>query len=193
MTLLEVLVAMAVFAVLSVIAYSGLRAVLDAREAALDQAQALSGLQRALSWMGGDLEEMVARPIRDAYGDSRPALDGSSNGYLEWTRAGWSNPAGHLRSSLQRVAYRLEDGRLLRSVWYVLDRAQDTEPEESVMLEGVRSFRYRMLDAGRDWQEDWPTHRDREPMRSLPLAVEVILDTERWGSIRRLVPLPGSA
>lgn len=190
LTLLEVLVALAIFAVVSVIAYGGLRAVLETDQATRQQAASLAELQRAVSWLDRDLEQLVSRPIRGRYGDTRPSFDGSNKGYLEWTRLGWSNPAQQLRSTLQRVAYRLEDGNLVRSVWYVLDRAQDTVPRDTVLLEGVQHFSYRMLDQNRQWQEVWPGYNDLRPLVSLPLAVELVLDTERWGRIRRLVSLP---
>jgi general secretion pathway protein J len=190
MTLLEMLVAVAVFAVVAVIAYAGLRAVLAARQATQEQASALSRLQTALSWLTRDLRAIVRRPVRDAYGDRRPALDGTQAGRLEWTRAGWPNPTGRRRSTLQRVAYRLEGGGLVRDAWFVLDRAQDTKPHELTLLDGVSGLRFRMLNASRQWQDVWPGSAGRGPSGSLPVAVEVVLDTRRWGEIRRLVPMP---
>ena len=190
MTLLELLIAMAVFALLSVMAYTGLRAVLDADQATAQQAKRLAYLQRAVTLLSGDLEQMANRSIRDAYGDRLPALDARLPTRLEWTRAGWRNPAGHLRSTLQRVAYEVEDDELVRSVWNVLDRAQDSLPEKGTLLEGVTSMSYRMLDRDRVWRDSWPPEPDKELEPPLPLAVELSLVTERWGTIRRLVVLP---
>jgi general secretion pathway protein J len=190
MTLLEVLVAVAILAVVSVLAYGGLQAVLDADELTTAHATELTELQRALALIGDDLAQIVGRPIRGAYGDDRPALDGTQPLYVEWTRGGWRNPTGRLRSALQRVAYQAEDGSLVRASWYVLDRAQDTEPERSVLLTGVTGLRFRMLDDDREWHEDWPVTQGEGALATLPLAVEVMLDTERWGTLRRLVALP---
>ncbi|MCG6965048.1 MAG: type II secretion system minor pseudopilin GspJ [Chromatiaceae bacterium] len=189
MTLLEVLVAVAILAVVSVMAYGGLRAVLDADEVTAQRAADLTDLQRAFTLLGNDLAQLVSRPVRDAYGDSRPALDGTRPAYLEWTRGGWRNPAGQARSTLQRVAYRLEDGSLIRDSWYVLDRAQDTQPETSVLLTGLTDLRFMMLAQDRQWHDSWPI-AEAGGAPTLPIAVDVTLNTGRWGTLRRVVLLP---
>jgi len=191
LTLLELLIALAVFAVLAVMAYGGLKAVLDADQATKEQAEALARLQWSITLITGDLDQVAARPIRDAYGDNAPALDGRRNGYLEWSRAGWVNPAGQLRSDLQRVAYGVENGRLVRIVWYVLDRAQDSEPQREVLMEDVKGIAFRMLDRDRAWREIWPASMNTTDLAALPRAVEIVLTTERWGEVRRLLALPG--
>lgn len=191
MTLLELLVALAVFAVLSAMAYGGLESVLRADRAVQGQAQQLAALQRTLSMITRDLTEIAPRTIRGAYGDEQPVLDATRPGYLEWTRAGWVNPAERSRSDLQRVAYGLEGGSLMRSFWSVLDRAQDSQPRRTALMDGVTGFEYRLLDPARQWRENWPRSRDAQALAALPLAIEIRLITERWGTVRRLTPLPG--
>ncbi len=193
MTLLELLVALAIFAVLAAMAYGGLDAVLKADGAVRQQARDLAALQRTLAMISRDLAQIAPRTVRGAYGDEQPVLDATREGYLEWTRAGWANPAGQLRSDLQRVAYGLEGEALVRLYWSVLDRAQDSRPRRAILLEGVSGFRVRVLDASRQWREVWPRDRSAQAASSLPLAVEVRLHTERWGDVRRLIPLPGAA
>jgi general secretion pathway protein J len=189
MTLVEVLVALAIFGILSMMAYGGLNAILRADEATREQAQALSRLQRAVNLVGSDLEQALARQVRGGYGDRLPAMEGVEPDWLEWTRGGWRNPAGHARSDLQRVAYVVRGGALERLSWEMLDRVQDSEPRREVLLEEVEGMGYRFFDQQGLWREVWPPDRQPESMGTLPRAVEVTLTTRRWGEVRRLVVL----
>ena len=112
---------------------------------------------------------------------------------MSFTRSGWSNSAGLQRSTLQRVTYRLEDGKLYRDQWAVLDRTLATEPLTTELLDEVTAVRLRFMDANRAWREAWPGAGNRDPQaqRSRPLAVEVTLELEDWGSIVRLIEVPG--
>lgn len=196
-TLLELLVALAVFAIMATAAYSGLRNVLFTRAAVEEQSRRLAAVQLAVFRLGQDIEQAVPRGIRDEYGESQAALLGGelADDRLTLTRAGWDNPLGQPRATLQRVAYRLRDGRLWRLHWGVLDRGGLLEPRETLLLERVREFRVRFLDRD-DWRDDWPPPASDEAGAkkdpdALPRAVEIGLTLEDWGEITRLLPLPG--
>ena len=191
-TLIELLVALAVFAVLAVMAYGGLNQVLMTRSAVDDQAEALRSLQRCYLVLARDIEGVVPRPVRDELGSERPALasgGGAAGALLELTRGGWRNPAGQPRSSLQRVAWRLDEERLVRYQWLVLDRVQDSQPLEQPVIEGVEQAEFRFLDREGQWQGQWPPPNVQGDA-GLPRAVEVNLELERWGEIRWLFRLP---
>ena len=196
-TLLELLVALTVFAIMSVAAYGGLRNVLFTRAAVEEQSRRLAAVQLAVFRLEQDIEQAVPRGIRDEYGEPQAALLGGelNDDRLTLTRAGWDNPLGQPRANVQRVAYRLRDGRLWRLHWDVLDRGGLVEPRETLLLERVREFRARFLEE-KDWRDDWPppagdeTDKKRDP-DSLPRAVEIVLTLEDWGEITRLLPLPG--
>jgi general secretion pathway protein J len=190
-TLLELLVALAVFAVMSVMAFGGLRAVLNASESTQASASRLAAVQQAFVVIGRDAEQAQRRPVRDEYGDVQPALRVGSvadRRLFELSRAGWSNPAGHARSTLQRVAYRHEDGTLYRLYWPVLDRAQDSAVQERVLLTGVNAVQVRVLDPDGQWQTDWPPVNGSD---AAPRALEMVLELEDWGEVRRLFLIPG--
>ncbi len=189
-SLLELLVALAVFSLLSVMAYGGLRSVLQAKQQTDQAATRLQQLQSAMLFLERDVEQLAARPIRDEYGDVQPALQRADASSLALTRAGWSNPTGRPRSTLQRVAYVLDTDRLVRLSWQVLDRAQDSEPYRTVLLEGVRTLTVRLLDENRQWQEAWPPQGEQWPAWILPLAVEVTLELDNWGEIKRIFKVP---
>jgi general secretion pathway protein J len=191
-TLLELLVALAIFSLIAVMSYNGLKVVLNTQAATEIQADALAEMQKVYLLMQRDIEQVVPRPVRDEYGDEQPALTGDDA--LQLTRGGWSNPAGRLRSSLQRVGYAFEDGQLVRYSWGVLDRAQDSEPQRQVLVGDVEEMTIRYLSANNEWQERWPNPlavaEVNVPGAGLPRAVEVTLEHERFGPLVWLFRLP---
>ncbi|HXH03415.1 MAG TPA: type II secretion system minor pseudopilin GspJ [Candidatus Competibacteraceae bacterium] len=190
-TLLELLVALAVFAVVAVAAYGGLDSVLVSRAAAEAESARLARVQMALYWLEQDLAQAVPRPIRDDYGQPQPALasDPLQPEFLLLTRTGWSNPLGRPRADLQRVGYRLQEGRLYRRYWLTLDRGVYAEPRETLLLENVREVRLRFLDQEGRWQERWPPAggHDDDTLPLLPPALELTLILADWGEIPRLL------
>ena len=202
-TLLELLVALAVFAIMAIAAYSGLRNVLFTRAAVETENRRLAMVQLAVFRLDQDLSQILPRGVRDEYGEPQPALRGNiqDSEALLFTRSGWDNPLGQSRATLQRVAYRLRDGRLWRLHWDVLDRGGLAEPREIMLVDRVRDLQLRFLDEEDTWRNDWPPQADqttgpdskeRKPgPEPLPRAIEISLTLEDWGEITRLLLLPG--
>jgi general secretion pathway protein J len=194
-TLIELLVALTIFSIMAMMAYGGLNTIISARLQIEQQASQLTHLQRTLSWLKHDFEQFVNRPIRDQYGDKQLSLQGT-NTQVEFTRAGWRNPAQQPRSSLQRVAYHLENKTLVRSYWWVLDRAQDAHPIQMNLLIDVTDLQFRYLDKNLQWTEQWPSF-DRslseKTNQALPIikAIEVTLTVSGWGQLIRLFRING--
>lgn len=185
-TLVEVLVAVSIFAILAgstYVALDGLsRAALDHRDRAEDFAE----LQLALSRLEADLRQLVSRPVRGPEGQPRPALAGERR-QLEATRAGWANPSGQRRSTLQRFAWRLDDGGLVRRSWPVTDRTARSEHFDEILLGDAQSLELQFRDDQGRWREHWPA--DPEALARLPVAVEFQIESERFGRFRRVVVL----
>jgi general secretion pathway protein J len=191
-TLLELLVALAIFGLLATMSYSGLQTVLTQQSFTEDAADRLSELQKLYLIMQRDIEQVVLRPIRDEFGDEQPPLVGGEN--FRMTRAGWRNPAGRLRSSLQRVGYAFEEDQLVRYSWLVLDRAQDSEPLIQLLTEDVESLQVRYFGADNEWKEQWPdTQNTADPAIEpalLPRMVEVTIEHKMYGPLVWLFQLP---
>ncbi len=188
-TLVELLVAIAIFGVLAAIAYGGLRSVLTSEHSVDQAAERLRALQQTMLFIGRDLAQISSRGIRDEYGVQQPPLLSQANALavMEFTRGGWSNPAGQMRSSLQRIGYAVEEQTLIRYSWTVLDRAPDTKPQRLPLLENVVSMKMRFMDASHAWQAQWPlpTTAQSAPA-SLPLAAEVTIELKDLGVLKRL-------
>lgn len=191
-TLIEVLVALAVFGVLSVVAYMALGQTLSNADLLGERMERLEAIQRTIRYLDSDLMQAAPRPVRGLLGDGyEPAIRSSfaSEYALEVTHGGWTNPAGLPRGTLQRSAYRIEDDELIRYHWRVLDRTINNEPIETVLLDGVESIEFRYLTTDGEGSEQWPPANVAGPtgFRLRPRAVEVVLTLFNEGEIRRLV------
>ena len=193
-TLLELLVALAIFGLLATLSYGGLQTVMNQEAQTKIAADQLGELQKLFMLMQRDIEQIVLRPIRDEYGDEQPPLVGSN--VLQLTRAGWRNPVGRKRSTLQRVAYAYEDEHLVRFSWYVLDRAQDTQPQVQPLTDAVEALRFRYLGADNEWIEQWPDPQaavntaEGAEVELLPKLVEVTIEHKTYGPIVWLFQMP---
>ena len=178
---------MSIFATLGLGAYQMLQVVADSHERVRSSSDAFTGLNLAYSIIQRDFNQFAPRTVRDEYGEVRPTIDFENEDYtIEFTRRGWRNPAGRLRSRLQRVAYSLdfEEETLTRHFWKVLDRAEDSEPVSQILLEGVTDFRVT------GFSGDEPAiDRDfvlEEEQVAAPLAMEVVISTNALGESYRL-------
>lgn len=199
-TLLELLIAIALFALLGLATYRMLEAVLRSDTVVRAQEAQLRQLGRAVWRLEQDLIQAVPRPVRDGYGDEQNAFIGQLAGVedgvaLELTRSGWRNPTGMRRANLQRVRWRLSGDNLERLYWVVLDRDIDSQPRVQQVLDNVIELRLRYLDAENSWHEEWPPFEfgrgnPEEQARRLPAAVEFSFDHQRYGTITRLLRLP---
>lgn len=197
-TLLELLVALFVTAVVFAVGYGALTEVARNRSSIKDSQTSLSELRRAVRMLADDIGQLHPRPIRDALGRSyAPALvaEPGTPSPLALTRGGRPTTSSHSRSSLQRVEYLVESGSLVRLAWPVLDRVQSTNASRRVLMRGVRALELRYLDDRGEWRRDWqPTgvsgQSEQAPQRIRPRAIEFILTTDAHGAIRRVIEVP---
>lgn len=189
-TLIEVLVALAIFGIMSAMAYQALGQSLSNADLLRERMERIQGVQRSMSMLGRDLMQTSPRPVRDILGDGlipsiRTSL--STEFALELTRGGWPNPAGLPRGTLQRVAYRIEEGELLRYHWTVLDPTVANEPVITALMEDIDGILFRYRTHGGEWLEQWPPvgAQGAGLERLRPQAVEVVLTLPDEGEIRR--------
>ncbi len=193
-TLIEVMIALAIFATMAALSYLLFDQSTRASSAISNQMSELQLLQRTLQSLSSDLAQLQPRPVREPGSPtSRAALlaDTRNLYVLELTRGGYANPLGVPRATAMRVAYRLDEGDLVRSQWPALDNPLAVEPRELVLLEDVVRFELRFLgDAGAEWLPQWPPLGGRSG-EGRPRAVELVIEHGRWGEIRRLVEVRG--
>lgn len=172
-TLVELLVALAIFALISVAGVTLLRSGSDTQIAVKDRLEGLSRSNRLYNAMEGDLAQAIARPVRDQAGQPVPAFTendvGTAGALFGFVRAGWSNFDEAPRAGLQRVAYVLEGGALKRLSWPMLDGAAPADA--AILIEKVSAAQLQFRDERGEWRSDW-TATDRD---ALPRAVELRL------------------
>ena len=201
-TLLELLVAMFIAAVMFAIGYGAINQAVKNNEALTEQQARLHEVQTAVRVLEQDILQLAPRPIRQPVGDGwLPALigqaDPNTQPILQLTRGGWNNPNGVQRPGLQRVAYFLEKNTLRREYWTVLDPTLQNTTQKRDLLTHVKAVTFRFMDVSRQWQTQWPPTAvagamgQESALRMRPIAVEVTLETEDWGKLVRIIEVAG--
>lgn len=190
-TLIEIMIALFIFSVVSVIVVMSLQNILRVRATLQEKSAALAQLQKAMTIVSRDIEQIIDRPIRNESGRREFAFWGQeeeSQQTLTFTRAGWVNPGdvAH-RSTLQRVRYRFDKGTLLRATWASLDRNENENPGEMPLLSAIESIRWRYIDKENKSYTLWPATGSTS---QLPSAIECNIVHPQWGEIRRLMIIP---
>lgn len=192
-TLIEMLVALGVFAVIGLLSAQIVTQMVDINERTRARADRLVDVQRAVEVIRRDVQQLAHRHVRDELGDPVPTLDMNQTALMRFTRRGWSNPLERQRSELQRVAYVLEGELLHRVFWPVLDRGADTQPVSQLLLDGVETMEVSAIDVSGRRHAFWPLAGESagEPERELA-AFEIRLAVPPYGEIDRLWAVPFS-
>ncbi len=186
-TLLEVLVAVALFAIAAVLAYGGLRGIVAAQAQGNEAKAQLGRLQFAIGLIERDIASASRRGVRDAFGVPRPALEGEPL-RIELTRYGHANVLALPRAEMERVSYLRREERLLRLRWPALDSAPGARAIEDEMLDGLERLELTYFDAQGREHRQWPPPRGSGEI--LPRAIRVMLDVKGFGEIHRTLELP---
>jgi general secretion pathway protein J len=195
-TLLEILVAIAILAIMSVMAYRGVSEARVSVENAGGHMDRLREVQRAMNLLTSDFRTLAPRPIREPIGDGfRAALRRDPNGVslVELSHAGWPNGAGTPRGTVQRVSYRVEERTLIRDYWTVADPTLANVPVSRKLLKQVDRIEIRYMNSGREWVTQWPDLGGAGDLgfRSRPIAVEITIVLTDYGELRRVIEVPG--
>jgi len=191
-TLVELMVAIVVFAVLGLMSAQLLNSMIRQHELIDVRGERLIDLQRAMTIIQRDINQVVTRSVRDEYGDGLGSFMTDGVFPIEFTRTGWRNPLEHRRSELQRVAFEHRDTTLYRYYWSVLDRAIDTEPVEQVLMENVLAVSFEPIDGYGDAYVSANAEGAPDDRQLQLAAVSVRFDIEGYGEIDRLWEVPAS-
>lgn len=194
-TLLEVLVASAIFAIIMTIVALSIRGAFKRTDRLEENLERFKDIQRAVQLLSRDLSQLQPRSVRDIIGNDRvPALTtGGDGGGIEMTTGGWANPGSLRRSVLQRVGYQIDENTLYRVRWPVLDRTQGTIPLRRPVLEGILALQMRFFDERGEDSEDWPPlggGGNQSGFAARPRAIEFTFELEDYGVISRLIEVP---
>lgn len=194
LTLIELMVAVALLAVIASMSYRGLDSMTRSSASSLAVGEHWQGVALLFERIASDVAQPARRPLR-ALADNDPALpewwgrplnipavaNDPSAAQLEFTR---KSPPG--RDEV-RLGYRLHADKVELLLWPTLDRTPDTLPETYVLLEGVSSLSFRYLDITGTWQDSWPVVGRKE---TLPRAVAVEITLNDGTNLHRVFALP---
>ena len=155
-TLLELMVAIGIFAVVSLLAMGGMSHVMTIQKESQTRLDDLNRLQMFFQVFDREITHLVNRPVRGEYGLQLSALSSTTSDAvdgIEFTHQGRMIPGQSY--SLQRVAYYIEGEQLYKKIWPVLDRAEDTPSYQQIVLNDVTEFNIRYLIETSPGQMEW--------------------------------------
>jgi len=186
-TLLEILVAVFILGIISVLMLRGLESAINTKNHLEKNSIRLQNLEFSLALLNSDVQNMVNQPIITADNVEIAAvfLHPDNSQMLEFTRGGVANPLAAPRTTLLRVGYSWEGGKLIRTTWSSLNRTADTQMFTRVLLSAVTSLQWRLLGTGSGWTQAWPSAA-MFPGMAVPRAVELTMRVDGWGEITRI-------
>ncbi|WP_137168491.1 type II secretion system minor pseudopilin GspJ [Salinimonas lutimaris] len=206
-TLLEILIAMAIFALIGLASTGVLTSVIDSNEISEQRFDRLQALQRAMLTIERDLLQAIERPIRRDGQQTQVVMaggqtDDSDADGIGFVRGGWQNPQMLLpRSTQQMVAYRLRDNTLERVYTNYVDNVIGYEPKVRPLLPEVSDLNIEFLvDTDEEDSSAFSLSEDEGSSASwnesyqgavLPKAVAIEIETRDFGRIRREFTLRG--
>ncbi|GGP27576.1 type II secretion system minor pseudopilin GspJ [Silvimonas amylolytica] len=185
-TLIEILIALAIFAVMSLIAFRGLSTMVDTKIRLDAETTHWRDMTLVLGRFDDDVTQVLSRSWRDSGGVTQPPVEGNAQPdnpdwpLLQLVRANRDQEPIH-------VGYRLKDGRLEMMQWDSLDQAPRTVPQIHVMFDHVERFEVSFMDSATNWQSKWPVAGSADV---LPRAVRIVIQQTGQGPVTRIFALP---
>lgn len=187
-TLLEMLVALVVFAMLGLGAYQMLRGLSNTVSVSHQHSDRLAALERTFALMGADFRQATLIKLRDAGRQGVAGQQGwlsSDQGGISLIRVGWKNiEAVEKRSGVLRVGYLVTHGDLIRQFYRHLNPLPGQKIQKQILLKGVKGLEFRFYLNNQGWKTRW--HRYDQ----LPKAIEVRFHLNGVGELRRVYLLP---
>ncbi len=186
-TLLELVIAVAVFALVAALAQAGLAAVVRSAEANRQAAESQRDTELLLLRLDRELAQILARPVRGAYGDSRAAVQGDSE-RIEYSSLSFFEGA---KVAPVRRGVELRGDQLILWEQVRLDAGPSTRRRETLLAEQVQRLRLSYIDA-EDRFDRWPSRRGLAD-DVLPRAVSIEIQLAQFGAVERVIELPENA
>lgn len=182
-TLFEILIALFIFTIISLLITSALQSVIAAHTQTEINAERWRALQKSFLVLSRDLEQAINRPVQNNFGRMEGAFVGESQS-MSFTHSGFASSDSHL----QRVQYIFRNDKMTRTVWRVLDQASDSLSYNRDFIKNISDLQFEYLDGSGKFYEKWPSGTGKH--QALPRAVRVRFTIKHWGQISQLYVLP---
>ncbi len=186
-TLIEALLALAIFGVIAVLAYRATSALTEGESRLSAEAQRWRALEALFTRFEADIRQAMPRSVR--VGTTRePAWLGAVAGNqsaLVFTRAG-SEFAQEPAPAGQRVGYRLREGIIELAYWPQLDHTEDAQPAVYPLVSDVAAFQLEYLARDGSWRDRWPLLGEADVPRAVRLTLTLAdgARIDRWFALR---------
>jgi general secretion pathway protein J len=192
-TLIEILVALMIFAIMGVLAAMSLHSIIRLHQKLNKTDHQLLQLQITMTLLRRDISQIINRKIRDADGAQEAAFVASDG--ITFTRTGLVNPFNANRqSNMQRISYVLQGEHLARLTWDVLDQPPKAKPESQIILSGVQSIEWQFIADNGAKSSTWPpavgSNMQKETQSPLPKVVLMVMHVKNEGVIQGVFPIP---
>jgi general secretion pathway protein J len=191
-TLLEILVALAVFAILATITSTAMYHAFTTRTRVTTQADHMNELQLAISLIQQDTLQIVDRSVRGNNLHQFPPFTGLSH-YVEFTRGGFVNPENQSQnSSLKRIAFRCQDDKLIRRSRDMIDSPNRSHYQDKVLLTHLKKCHLSYLAHNRQQLTEWQAYalKQNQNNESLPAAIQLNITMGNQGNSSLLFIIP---
>ncbi len=194
-TLIEVIIALFIFAILSVVGYKGLDSLIQTKERVAAEDDKWQQLILFFDRIELDVKQAVNRPIRTRDGSLEPAFIGRATyageygAQLIFSRFGDQEQTGFLMDT-RRVAYRLHDGAIELLIWPSLDAAPNAKPQVFKVLTHVAQISFGYLTQDGRLANVWPNTLDLSQTKSFaPSALRMSIKLESGETVTRIFAL----
>lgn len=189
-TLIEILVALFVFTIVSVLMTTALHNLLLSQSGVEKNAARFAALQTSLLLLSRDIEQAIDRSS-SVPAENPDAFQGTAES-ITFTHTGLANPNAELtRPTLQRIRYAADHSQLIRFTWPLPDSPPQTSPAQRMLLGQITRLEFAYLDKKGQFHNRWPL--SGEEATPLPRGVRVRLTIEKMGTIEQLYPVAGQA
>lgn len=189
-TLIEIVVSLFIFAVLSVMAWQGLYQIVQVEQRSREQSVEQNDLSRAWAILVQDLLHLRSRAVRNSFGDLEAAYTTAIQPYeVIFSRGGLPAIVDIIPIGMQRVAYLInQDRQLVRRTWPLVDGYETESGRDQVILQQVDSILFEQLDSGNYFQPNWPPINEELGPRQVPRMLRVTLATASGDEMSRVFP-----
>lgn len=186
-TLIEVVIALTIFAILGTLSIGLLSRTYDTKLRLSQQLEPLNELQLMILRMRQDISQIVARPIREIDMKKTASFVATTH-RIELTRGGFiADEQSSNQCTLKRVSFSCDHHQLIRNTWLTLDGFDRHQPSQQIIMDHLTACDFSFISSQATWFNEW-----RGDEYVLPKGIQLHLNIENLGEVNLLFDVPGA-
>jgi general secretion pathway protein J len=196
-TLIEVIIALAIFALISMITAQALRQILHTEDAIAKKTKILHELELTQAYLNHDTRNFIISAVTGNEMQIFASFIGKPY-YMEFTRTGVDNPGNkNQNSKLRRIAYLCKNHNLVRRAWPILNVDLRKNFRDLILLSDLKTCRFKYLTSKKELLTAWhrsniTNHKNNKNSNAddTPIALQIILSLPQFGDIEPIFMFP---